>query len=56
MMSPMNGNVSKVKVALTRAYNKKVTAYVYSAASGIKTLIRQCRIFLRTKLVPLVYR
>lgn len=34
--SPMDAVESKVKAALTRAYNKEVTAYVYSAASAIK--------------------
>lgn len=34
--SPMDAVESKVKAALTRAYNKEVTAYVYSTSAGIK--------------------
>ncbi|XP_013118319.2 replication factor C subunit 1 [Stomoxys calcitrans] len=34
--SPMDGVDGKVKAALTRAYNKEVLAYSYSATAGVK--------------------
>lgn len=36
MKSPMDSVDSKVKAALTRAYNKDATAYTYSATAAIK--------------------
>uniref|UniRef100_A0A1A9WWE9 Replication factor C subunit 1 n=1 Tax=Glossina brevipalpis TaxID=37001 RepID=A0A1A9WWE9_9MUSC len=39
--NPMDSVDSKVKAALTRAYNKEVLAYSYSAAAGIKKKRRE---------------